>query len=248
MSPKMSLFSFLVVYFSVLHLVICKPFPQGTTSEEVQDSRDINVEKDNVKAVDSNKDDGDDLGKAVADIFGGVLGIVNGALDTAEEIAGNEQVQESVSTLVDVSLKGGAQAAQSGAQLAQAAPAHFEEKGNFASGLTKTVEETGGLLGGSIDELEQGAKLFSVFAQAYTDITLKRIENFSKTFNKRFKCNTDCRKLEDGTAEKVQCEKDYCEGFVKPKSKEQQEKERLEELAAQYDYDYSDDEEEKEDS
>ena len=32
----------------------------------------------------------------------------------------------------------------------------------------------------SIDELEQGAKLFSVFAQAYTDITLKRIENFSK--------------------------------------------------------------------
>merc|ERR1711902_351083 len=114
---------------------------------------------------------------------------------------------------------GGTQAALAGAQVAEAAPSHFEEKGNFAAGLTKTVEETGGLLTGSIDELEQGAKLFSVFAQAYTDITLKRIENFSKTFNKRFKCNTECRKLEGGTDEKVQCEKDFCKGFVKPKTK-----------------------------
>ena len=53
-----------------------------------------------------------------------------------------------MSNIVDVSLKNGAQAAITGAQLAQAAPTHFEEKGNFASGLTKTVEETGGLLGG----------------------------------------------------------------------------------------------------
>lgn len=251
MSPKMSFLSFLVVYFSVLHLVICKPSPQGTTSKEVQDTRDINIEKDNDKEVDNNKDDEDnnDLGKAVADIFGGVLTIFNGALDTAEEIAGNEEVQETVSNLVDVGLKSGAQAAQTGAQLAQAAPTHFEEKGNFASGLTKTVEETGGLLGGSIDELEQGAKLFSVFAQAYTDITLKRIENFSKTFNKRFKCNTECRKLKDGTPEKVQCELDHCKGFVKPKTKEQQEEEELKKLAEQYDYDYSEDEyEDEEDS
>lgn len=247
----MSFFSCLVVYFSVIHLVIGKPSPQGTTSKEVQDTRDINVEKDKVKEVDNNKDDEDDndLGKSVADIFGGVLSIFNSALDTAEEIAGNEEVQETVSNLVDVGLKSGAEAAQTGAQLAQAAPTHFEEKGHFASGLTKTVEETGGLLGGSIDELEQGAKLFSVFAQAYTDITLKRIENFSKTFNKRFKCNTDCRRLEDGTAEKVQCEKDYCEGFVKPKTKEEQHEEEMKKLAEQYDYDYSDDEEdEKEDS
>ena len=71
--------------------------------------------------------------------------------------------------------------------------------------------------------------------------------NVLQTFNKRFKCNTECRKLEDGTDEKVQCEKDYCEGFVKLKTKKQQEEEELKELAAQYDYDYSDDEE-KEDS
>ena len=83
---------FQVVYFSALHIVICKPTPQGTTSEEVQDTRDINIKEDNVKAVDNNKNDGDndDLGKTVADLFGGVLGIVNGVLDTAEEIAGNE--------------------------------------------------------------------------------------------------------------------------------------------------------------
>jgi len=250
MSRRLSFFTFLVVILSVLHLVFSLPAPQSPSSDNVQDTRDIDLKKDNKKKATKTKDDKDDneeLGNAVADIFGGVLSLLNGVLDTAEEIAGNEEVQESVSNLVDVGLKSGAQAAVTGVQVAQAAPPHFEEKGNFAAGLTKTVEETGGLLTGSIDELEQGAKLFSVFAQAYTDITLKRIENFSKTFNKRFKCNTECRKLEDGTDEKVQCEKDYCEGFVKPKTKKQQEEEELKELAAQYDYDYSDDEE-KEDS
>merc|ERR1719219_1508405 len=192
--------------------------------------------KKDKKKDNKSKEEEDDLGEAAADIFGGVLDLLNGALDAAEEIAGNEEVQESVSNIVDVGLRQGPQA------VAQAAPQHFEEKGNFAAGLTKTVEETGGLLTGSIDELEQGAKLFSVFAQAYTDITLKRIENFSKIFNKRFKCNTECRKMEDGTTEKLQCEKDYCEGFVKPKTKEQQEEEELKKLAEQYDYDYSDDE------
>merc|ERR1719219_836919 len=197
------------------------------------------------------KEEEDDLGEAAdaaADIFGGVLDLLNGALDAAEEIAGNEEVQESVSNIVDVGLRQGPQAAAQAQAVAQAAPQHFEEKGNFAAGLTKTVEETGGLLTGSIDELEQGAKLFSVFAQAYTDITLKRIENFSKIFNKRFKCNTECRKMEDGTTEKLQCEKDFCEGFVKPKTKEEKQEEEMKKLAEQYDYDYSDDEEEEEDS
>ena len=71
--------------------------------------------------------------------------------------------------------------------------------------------------------------------------------NILQTFNKRFKCNTECRKLEDGTDEKVQCEKDFCKGFVKPKTKEQQEEEELKKLAEQYDYDYSDDEEYEDD-
>jgi len=251
MSRKLlSFFTFLVVSFSVLQLAICTPIPQKTSSDEVQDTRDIVNKKEKKKEANKNnvEEENSDVGEAVIDILGGVLNLVNGALDAAEEIAGNEEVQESVSNIVDVGLKSGTQAALAGAQVAEAAPSHFEEKGNFAAGLTKTVEETGGLLTGSIDELEQGAKLFSVFAQAYTDITLKRIENFSKTFNKRFKCNTDCRKLKDGTPEKVQCEKDYCEGFVKPKTKEQQEEEELKKLAEQYDYDYSDEDYEEEDS
>jgi len=250
----LSLFTLIVISFSILSLTICTPIPQKTSSEEVQDTRDIVDDDTNKKELKKNKkkekeEEDNDVGEAVMDILGGVLNLVNGALDAAEEIAGNEDVQESVSNIVDVGLKSGTQVAIAGSQVAQAAPSHFEEKGNFAAGLTKTVEETGGLLTGSIDELEQGAKLFSVFAQAYTDITLKRIENFSKTFNKRFKCNTDCRKLKDGTTEKVQCEKDYCEGFVKPKTKEQQEEEELKKLAEQYDYDYSDEEyDEEEDS
>ena len=61
-----------------------------------------------------------------------------------------QEVQESVSNIVDVGLKSGTQAAVVGAAVAQEAPTHFEEKGNFAAGLTKTVEETGGLLSGVI--------------------------------------------------------------------------------------------------
>ena len=53
-----------------------------------------------------------------------------------------------MSNIVDVGLKSGTQAALAGAEVAQAAPSHFEQKGNFAAGLTKTVEETGGLLTG----------------------------------------------------------------------------------------------------
>jgi len=249
------LITFLIVASSILHMVVCLPAPQSSSNVDTKDIKDIEsdeeVTKDKKKENTENKnEEDDDIGEAVLDIFGGVLNLVSGALDAAEEIAGNEEVQESVSNIVDVGLKSGTQAAVAGAQVAEAAPSHFEDKGNFAAGLTKTVEETGGLLTGSIDELEQGAKLFSVFAQAYTDITLKRIENFSKTFNKRFKCNTECRKLEDGTDERVQCEKEFCKGFVKPKTKEQQEEEELKELAAQYDYDYSDDEdyEDEEDS
>ena len=60
---------------------------------------------------------------------------------------------------------------------------HIEKYKIFvAIGMTKISSQTfiRFFLFQSIDELEQGAKLFSVFAQAYTDITLKRIENFSK--------------------------------------------------------------------
>ena len=66
-----------------------KPSPQ-----QVQDSRDIDTDsvKEEEKKVENKKDeeDNNDIGKTVSDIFGGVLNLVSGALDTAEEIAGNE--------------------------------------------------------------------------------------------------------------------------------------------------------------
>ena len=82
--------------FSVVQLIKSTPVPQKTSSEEVQDTRDIVIEKENKKEVikkkNTNKKDEDnsDVGEAVIDILGGVLNLVNGALDAAEEIAGNE--------------------------------------------------------------------------------------------------------------------------------------------------------------
>ena len=78
--------------FSVVQLAMCTPVPQKTSSEEVQDTRDIVNKKGNKKQVNKNKDEEDnsDVGEAVIDILGGVLNLVNGALDAAEEIAGNE--------------------------------------------------------------------------------------------------------------------------------------------------------------
>lgn len=253
MLPKMSFSLFIVVLIASIPLINSKPSPQQAVQPgKVQDSRDVDIDtvKEEEKKVENKKDeeDNNDIGQTVSDIFGGVLNLVSGALDTAEELAGNQEIQNSLSSILDAGVKTAAQAAVTGAQVAQTAPAHFEEKGHFISGLTKTVEETGGFLGGSLEELEQGAKLLSVFAQAYGDITLKRIENFSEIFNKRFKCNTDCKKLEDGSAEKKECENKFCEGFVKPKTKKEQKEEELKKLAEQYDYDYSYDEDEEEDS
>jgi len=249
---KMSYSLFIVVLISSMPISHSRPSPQeAVRPDEVQDSRDVDIDsvKEEEKSIEKkDEEDGNDIGQTVSDIFGGVLNLVSGALDTAEQIAGNKEVQNSLSGLLDAGVKTGAQAAVTGAQVAQAAPAHFEEKGHFISGLTKTIEETGGFLGGSLEELEQGAKLLSVFAQAYGDITLKRIENFSEIFNKRFKCNTDCKKMEEGSADKKECETKFCEGFVKPKTKKEQEEEELKKLAEQYDYDYSYDEDEEEDS
>lgn len=153
MSTK--LITFLIVASSILHMVVCLPAPQSSSNVDTKDIKDIEsdeeVTKDKKKENTKNKnEEDDDIGEAVLDIFGGVLNLVSGALDAAEEIAGNEEVQESVSNIVDVGLKSGTQAALAGAQVAEAAPSHFEDKGNFAAGLTKTVEETGGLLTGSI--------------------------------------------------------------------------------------------------
>ena len=71
----------------------CIPVPQSSSSGEVQDTRDIVDIKKDKKKDNKSKEEEDDLGEAAeaaADIFGGVLDLLNGALDAAEEIAGNE--------------------------------------------------------------------------------------------------------------------------------------------------------------
>ena len=65
-----------------------------------------------------------------------------------------------------------------------------------------------------------------------------------QVFNKRLKCNTTCKRLEDGTDEKKECEKKFCEGFVAPKTKKQKEEEKLK-FVEEYEYNYDDEEEEE---
>ena len=87
-----------------------------------------------------------------------------------------QEVQESVSNIVDVGLRQGPQAAAQAQAVAQAAPQHFEEKGNFAAGLTKTVEETGGLLTGVIN-------MYNIFEN---DLNFALHKNISRFYTKTF--------------------------------------------------------------
>ena len=71
-----------------------RPSPQETVlPDEVQDSRDVDLEivKEEEKKIENkDEEDDNDIGQTVSDIFGGVLNLVSGALDTAEQIAGNK--------------------------------------------------------------------------------------------------------------------------------------------------------------
>ena len=71
-----------------------RPSPQETVlPDEVQDSRDVDIEivKEEEKNIENKgEEDDNDIGQTVSDIFGGVLNLVSGALDTAEQIAGNK--------------------------------------------------------------------------------------------------------------------------------------------------------------
>ena len=76
-------------------MVVCLPAPQSSSNVDTKDIKDIEsdeeVTKDKKKENTKNKnEEDDDIGEAVLDIFGGVLNLVSGALDAAEEIAGNE--------------------------------------------------------------------------------------------------------------------------------------------------------------
>ena len=57
--------------------------------KDIESDEEVTKDKKKENTKNKNEED-DDIGEAVLDIFGGVLNLVSGALDAAEEIAGNE--------------------------------------------------------------------------------------------------------------------------------------------------------------
>ena len=57
--------------------------------KDIESDEEVTKDKKKENTKNKNEED-DDMGEAVLDIFGGVLNLVSGALDAAEEIAGNE--------------------------------------------------------------------------------------------------------------------------------------------------------------
>ena len=57
--------------------------------KDIESDEEVTKDKKKENTETKNEED-DDIGEAVLDIFGGVLNLVSGALDAAEEIAGNE--------------------------------------------------------------------------------------------------------------------------------------------------------------
>lgn len=247
---------FLLVLGLLIATVLAKPAPQGDDSEndvkkEEVDTKTVEEEEDDNKKVseridnedeDEDEEDEDlDPIKLVGDAFSGLLSLLGTVASTAAgvasasaRIATDPEVQESVAEVVDAGVKGTVDAVGATVDLALEAPKLVAAQAPLVEGLAKTISETSGFVGGSVEDAAQAAKVASVFAEAYTNDTLTRLDNFLKTFNRRLKCNTICpRKVGE---EKVACEVEHCLGFVAPKTKAQEEEEELA-FIANYDYD-----------
>lgn len=214
-----------------------KPTPQD---DEVQD-------EDVVEKIDE-EEDADPLA-AAGDIFGGIFNILNQAVKTATDLATDQELQKTVGDIVDIGVKTSLDAATTAVEIAAEAPKIVEENAPLVEGIAKTVSETSGFVGGQIEEIgttvEAASQLVKVFAEAYTNRTIEQLDNFLKVFNKRLQCNTTCARMKSGE-KKEECEQQFCEGFVPPKTRKQQEEE-LQELSEQYDYNYDYSEEEDDD-
>ena len=81
--------------FCTLNLICCKPSPQKASSNEVEDVSEGSGSKKGLKSKKKEEEDeeekeGDDLGKAVTDLFASIVNLASTALDTIETIAGDE--------------------------------------------------------------------------------------------------------------------------------------------------------------
>jgi len=174
---------------------------------------------------------------AGVDIANQGLGRVADGVNTVARVSQDPEVQEAIAGVIDVSVNAAMDGINAIGEIAERAPKVIEENVPVVEGLAKTIQETSGFVGGSIEELENGAQLASVFAEAYTNDTLTRVDNFLKVFNRRLRCNTKCPRLEG--SEREECEAEFCEGFVPPKTKKQLEEEELKFIEEyEYDYDY----------
>jgi len=240
---------YLLVLGLLFATVFAKPAPQADDSKKEVDSKAVEDEDDNEvsERIDIEEEDDDDEEggldpiKLVGDAFSGLLSLLGTAAATAAgvssaaaRVATDPEVQESVSEVVDASIKGTVDAVGATVDLALEAPKVIAAQAPLVEGLAKTISETSGFVGGSVEDVARTAQVASVFAEAYTNDTLTRLDKFLKTFNRRLKCNTICpSKVGD---EKVACEVEHCLGFVPPKTKAQEEEEELA-FIANYDYD-----------
>jgi len=253
---------YLLVLGLLFATVFAKPAPQADDSKKELESKTVEEDEDNEVSEridkdeeydddDDEEEDGLDPIKLVGDAFSGLLSLLGSAAATAagvataaERVATDPEVQESVSEVVDASIKGTVDAVGATVDLALEAPKVIAAQAPLVEGLAKTISETSGFVGGSVEDVARTAQVASVFAEAYTNDTLTRLDKFLKTFNRRLKCNTICpRKAGE---EKVACEIEHCLGFVAPKTKAQEEEEELA-FIANYDYDSYDDEEQSND-
>ena len=94
--------------FCTLSLICCKPSPQKSSSNEIEDVSESSSNKKGVKSKkeededEEEKEDGD-LGKAVSDLLGSLFNLAGTALDTIETIAGDEVGNEN--KLIEVKMK-----------------------------------------------------------------------------------------------------------------------------------------------
>jgi len=158
-------------------------------------------------------------------------------VDVVSKVAADPEFQEAVGGVVNVSFTAARDGIMAVGEIAERAPKVIEDNVPFVEGVAKTIQETSGFVGGSIADLENAARLATVFAEAYTNDTLSQVDNFLKVFNRRLRCNTMCPRKEG--LEKSECEVEFCEGFEPPKTRSQLEEEELQFINDyQYDYDY----------
>lgn len=147
---------------------------------------------------------------AVGGILEGIFGFVTDATNVITDLASNENVGDAIDTAVEIGTNATKMVAEVGSEIAEEAPNIIGNGSNFIDGFSRTAGETSFLVNQAVEEYNGHAKLFASFMKTYTDLALKDFTKFMEIFNLRLKCNTDCRKMEENSLKRQQCEAKYC--------------------------------------